>query len=486
MCSALRVYYRFFIYYKDSTAFKRIRYWEAQQHARVLEAYEMFRHQGSRKFGQAHALAVGGGIQNERAWLRKEYIIQLKFIWPQHIRFTEFSHFIRNPNYILKLQAYQDDNGQPNYQNSLNDEDTELQVSRFIDKKSILKPLREEGEFYRPGKIVVFHITVADFQENLYVLGIYSRQKELLGEAVIPSEVIKRSEGILELPIYDTNENNRVGWLTLPFLRIEALPEALKLNMRAGFHHYWPYNWPTLDIGQRGLGKSFYYHSATAWENTIESFVKAKEHNSDMIQLDVQLTKDYVPVVWHDFGFYTAGPRSQKRLKGRDLKYVYIHDLTYQELLKKRVFMFVKGVMVELTHLNTVFVPDKERIFPRLQQVYQQLPITMGIMLDIKWPQLLSSGSFESLQSLDKNRYVNEVLHTTMEYGCGRPTILASFDADICTMLRFKQHLFPVVFQTMGQYSPWESYADRSLQVIASHYQVLHGYTLKRCLFGKN
>ncbi|KAM7356264.1 glycerophosphocholine phosphodiesterase GPCPD1 [Cochliomyia hominivorax] len=457
MCSALRVYYRFFIYYHDSRGFKRIRYWEGQQHPRVLEAYEMYRHQGSQTFGHAHARAVGGGVQRERAWLRREYILQLKFIWPQHIRFTEFSHFIRNSKYILKLKAFGENRG--GLDNYIT-EDTELQVSRFKAGKSNLLELKEKGEFYKPGDIVVFHITCADFQENLYMLGIYTRQKELLGEVAIPSEVIKSSEGILELPIYDPKETKKVGWLTLPFLRIEALPESLMLNMRSGFHHYWPYNWPTLDIGLRGLGKSFYYYQANAVENTIESFLKAQEIHSDMVQLDVQLTKDYVPVVWHDFGFYTTGSRYKKNMKIKDLKYVYIHDLTYEELTKKRVFMFIKGLMVELTHLNSELVTDKKRIFPTLREVYETLSITMGIMINIKWPQLLSTGTFESLQTLDKNLYVNEILQTTMKYGCGRPLIMASFDADICSMLRYKQHMFPVVFLTMGQYSPWESYAD--------------------------
>ena len=451
MCTGQRIYYRFFIFYRDSKGFKRLRYWEGQQHPRVLEAYEMYRRQGSLKFGEAHALAVGGGIQSDRGWLRKEYIVQLKFIWPQHIRFTEFSYFIRKQLYILKLEAYGEDE---------TEDDTEIQVARFVNKKSQLRTYREEGEFYKPGVIMVFHITTAVNHENLYVLSILTRQQELLAKVIIPSDVLQRSEGILELPIFDAKQQNRVGWLTLPFLRIEPMPQALEFNMRAGFHHYWPYNWPTMDIGSRGVGKSFYYHSANAVENTLKSFLKAQSLYSDMIQLDVQLTRDYKPVVWHDHGFFTTAPNANRQLKIQDLLYVSIHDLSYEELLKKRVFVIVKGVMLEVTHLNSPFVPESERIFPLLADVYQHLPVSLGIMVDIKWPQLLSSGRFEALQPLDKNLYMNAVLKTTMEYGCGRPLIMASFDADICTMLRFKQHLYPVVFLTIGQYSPWEAYAD--------------------------
>lgn len=449
MCTSFRIYYRFFIFYRDSKGFKRLRYWEGQQHSRVLEAYEMYRHQGSQKFGEVHALAVGGGIQIDRGWLRKEYVIQLKFIWPQHIRFTEFSHFIRKPRYILQLKAY----GEGKL-------DTEIQVARFVDKKSQFRDCREQGEFYKPGVVMIFQVIVPINQANLYVLSIYTRQQELLAEVIIPPEVLQRSEGILELPIIDPKEGTRVGWLTLPFLRIEPMPGALQFNMRTGFHHYWPYNWPTLDIGSRGVGKSFYYHSANAIENTLNSFLKAQSKYSDMIQLEVQLTRDYKPVVWHNYGFFTAAPNAKRQLKLQDLLYVLIHDLSYEELLKKRVFVIVKGVMLEVTHLNSPFVKESERIFPLLADIYQHLSVSLGIMVDIKWPQLLSSGSFESLQPLDKNLYVNAVLKATMEYGCGRPIIMASFDADICSMLRSKQHMYPVIFLTIGQHSDWESYAD--------------------------
>ena len=207
MCTGQRIYYRFFIFYRDSKGFKRLRYWEGQQHPRVLEAYEMYRHQGSRKFGEAHALAVGGGsVQYDRGWLRKEHIVQLKFIWPQHIRFTEFSHFIRKPRYILKLKAYGEDGIEDE-----TEDDTEIQVARFVNKKSHLRAYREEGEFYKPGVIIIFHITLAVNHEKHYILSILTRQQELLAKVIIPSDVLQRSEGILELPILRSNKHVLAG-----------------------------------------------------------------------------------------------------------------------------------------------------------------------------------------------------------------------------------------------------------------------------------
>lgn len=457
MCSAVRIYFRFFIYYIDSKGSKRIRWWEGQQHARVYESYEMYHNQGLAKFGKAYDLTFGGGVQKEKGWLRGEYIIQLKFIWPQHIRFTAFSHFIRSLNYNIKVKAFEASDNRR--YSSRQDSDTEIEVSRFIRQKSNLRTQLEEGEYYTPGAVLVFHITTTyGTTNNLYTLSISSREGEVLGEVAIPTSLLAGSEGILELPIYDIHDNYRVGWLTLPFLKIEPMVNAFEFSMRSSFQHYWPQNWPTLDVGHRGVGKSFYYHSAKAIENTIHSFLKAYKENSDMVEMDIQLTKDYVPVVWNDCGFYTVG-RADK-VSALDLNYVYIHDLTYKELLESRVFVYMNGAMVELSHLNSAYIDESERIFPALSMVFNSLPQSLGIIIEVKWPQLLGSGSLEYLQSLDKNRYVDAILQTSMRHTCGRPLIFSSFDADICSMIRFKQPVFPTLLLTVGEKSRWESYAD--------------------------
>jgi len=57
-------------------------------------------------------------------------------------------------------------------------------------------------------------------------------------------------------------------------------------------------------------------------ENTYAAFDKALTYNLDGIELDVQLTRDGVPVLYHDRTLYKiSGLRK------------YISDLTYDELL---------------------------------------------------------------------------------------------------------------------------------------------------------
>lgn len=61
--------------------------------------------------------------------------------------------------------------------------------------------------------------------------------------------------------------------------------------------------------------------SLKALENTLPAFEKAIESGSDWIELDVNETKDNVPVVFHDCNL--------KRIMGRDAK---IRDLTLEEI----------------------------------------------------------------------------------------------------------------------------------------------------------
>ena len=62
---------------------------------------------------------------------------------------------------------------------------------------------------------------------------------------------------------------------------------------------------PTLHVGHRGVGRSYKqgagFRKAALRENTLISFITASAMGSDLIEFDVLLTQDRVPVVYHDF-----------------------------------------------------------------------------------------------------------------------------------------------------------------------------------------
>lgn len=55
-------------------------------------------------------------------------------------------------------------------------------------------------------------------------------------------------------------------------------------------------------IGHRGLGKNMASRkSLQLGENTVQSFIAAANLGASYVEFDVQLTKDHVPVIYHDF-----------------------------------------------------------------------------------------------------------------------------------------------------------------------------------------
>lgn len=452
ICASHRVYYRYLIYTLNAAGERVLRRWEAQQVARMLQTYEIYRPPGVDVFGEAYPRSVGGGHSLERGWLQREYVIELKFVWQQHFLLAGLN--LASPQQKLRLKL-----------RPLGVLDNALiEVSRYAYNRSSFRPQGRQGVMYAPGTIVIFRISQALDVFNAFGLAIYEPDAEgqlPLGEAYILPEQLRGSRGLLQLAIQGQLTQQVIGQLTLPYMVVWPMPNAASSNLRVSFQRYWPNNWPTLDVGNRGLGIS---HQALV-ENTIESFLAVPRAKGDMVQLDVQLTRDYVPVVWRGFGFYTTRRANAQHVEDRfDLRYVLVRELSYAELKASRVFLLKRWTMQEYTHLNVRNVSQAQRLFPKLSEVYEALPKSLGLIVAVKWPQLMASGELESTQSLNKNVFVDRIIEVTARYGCGRPLIFASFDADICTMMRLKQTAFPVMLMTTGRTDSWDEYMDLRTQ----------------------
>lgn len=110
-------------------------------------------------------------------------------------------------------------------------------------------------------------------------------------------------------------------------------------DMKVSYCRYWKHQWKGLDIGHRGAGNSGrnYRTCANIRENTIASLQKAAEHGADFVEFDVQLSKDLVPVLFHDF--YVNIGLNQKAKKGGELTTLKIpvKDLTLNQLHELKV-----------------------------------------------------------------------------------------------------------------------------------------------------
>nr|XP_036216325.1 glycerophosphocholine phosphodiesterase GPCPD1-like isoform X2 [Bactrocera oleae] len=444
--------YRYFIYVEDKQGRKQIRRWETRLQPRVLKPAGAEATNAETRvdhFGDADG---SGETQVNRGWLTNDCIVQLKFEREQMFQVLDIEKFDPADEVLVKILPLNEE-GEPT------EAGVHVEVAKLKYAQSHLQPQQAFGIAYERGDIVVFHITAPCPLQTAFAIIFHTPDQRAVGKAVITAAQLEGSEGVLELSITEPvpEATTVIARLTLPYLIVKPFADKT-LDFRTTYAHYWPKSWPNLNVGHRGNGRSYIVDPPAERENTIASFMRAYEKFADMIELDVHLTADGVPVIYHDFGMRTA-PQGKNITKAEQLQYVLIKDINYEKLKQLRVFAIINGKPVEFPSHNAE--PRVEhRIFPKLVDVLEGLPKSLGIDVEIKWPQRRASGAPEAHQTIDKNFFTDRVLATVINHGCGRPLLFSSFDADICTMLRFKQNLFPVMFLTQGQTKKWSPFMD--------------------------
>jgi glycerophosphodiester phosphodiesterase len=157
---------------------------------------------------------------------------------------------------------------------------------------------------------IVFHTTDASKVRLLFdLVPTYSGSKEkVVGRGVALLSSIKPTVGSQRInlkgdstvPIVAANTLDVIGSVTFNFLVITPFQHP---NMSIkGNQTYWRSMSSTMVIGHRGLGKNMASrNSLQLGENTIQSFIAAANLGASYVEFDVQLTKDHVPVIYHDF-----------------------------------------------------------------------------------------------------------------------------------------------------------------------------------------
>ena len=129
-------------------------------------------------------------------------------------------------------------------------------------------------------------------------------------------------------------------------------------------------------------------------ENTIPSFERAIDLGADAVELDVRLTRDRVPVVYHYFYLDEATPLSGP-----------IFDYTYDQL---------RDVEVQSTGGNNI----KEHRISTLREILETLGGRIDLEIEIKGPEPESSGIIGSILLDHKH------LWQTIEITSSEPTLL--------------------------------------------------------------
>lgn len=281
---------------------------------------------------------------------------------------------------------------------------------------------------------------------------------------------------------------------------------------------YWKKMTSTMVIGHRGLGKNMTSNkSLQLGENTVQSFIAAANLGAQYVEFDVQLTKDHVPVIYHDFlvsetGFdapvhtltleqflhlnpdksrvlagggggggiegaslsgqaqhkqvtktrrsNSPGPRQRSMSMDWPDTHHQMSQSSMDERMKHTRDFKEKGYKAN-SRGNFIQAP-----FATLEDLFRKLPATVGFNIELKYPMLHESEEHDmDTYAVELNSFCDVVLNKVYDMAAdGRHIIFSSFNPDICLCLSFKQPNIPILFLTDAGTCPVGDIRASSLQ----------------------
>ncbi|CAD5123309.1 DgyrCDS11665 [Dimorphilus gyrociliatus] len=290
----------------------------------------------------------------------------------------------------------------------------------------------------------------------------------LIGSAnLLPVTNCKTSDQ-LSIPVL--NEQHRIiGQLHVEILIIKPLKENL-CTFEISYAKHWKDSRAPLDVGHRGLGATYCKELSSAKENTLASLAEAGSHGADFVEFDVQLSKDKIPIVYHDFTVCIDLKKEKVYNKdcmdGNELEIfeVPISDLTLEQMDTLRIYhaSSKKTKFYSSSIVNESGLDNHHRPFPTLKSCFESLDEDLGFNIEIKYCMRIITGELEeNLRDLmDRNEYVDIILKEVLSYGKNRRIIFSCFDPNICCMLKLKQNKYPVLFLSQGITEKYPAYMD--------------------------
>lgn len=255
-----------------------------------------------------------------------------------------------------------------------------------------------------------------------------------------------KDSGIATLPIMGRNSRQTIGKVRVGYLVIRPI-ESLQCDMRASFTKYWRKR-SALDVGHRGAGKTHAAKHHKIGENTIASFLTAANHGAAYVEFDVHLSKDSVPIVYHDLTCCISSKK--KNDKNVMLFEVPVKDLTFDQL------QLLKVAHATAIHAHADMDEDEDidehQPFPSLSQIFQAVPEHVGFNIELKWICQMKDGSWDGNLSsyFNMNPFLDIILSCVLQNAGTRRILFSSFHPDICSMVRQKQNKYPILFLTQG------------------------------------
>ena len=337
------------------------------------------------------------------------------------------------------------------------------------------------GRPYNKDDVINFMISVHNPEMVAYLMDFYAYSSRMtdgdppyhVGFSYILPITLKQSLGQIIVPITNTHQRP-IGQVSVDYVVTNPIP-GFMCDMNTSFTRHWKQNWLGLDVGHRGLGNSFNKFKtkdcAEVRENTIASLKTAASFGADFVEFDVQLSKDLVPVIYHDFHVCISMKRKNDT-NDMEMLQLPVKELTLEQLHLLKVYHLKESQ----EKCQMIFDEELEehQPFPTLKQVLEVLDPHVGFNIEIKWTMQLKDGTYELNHPFDLNLYLDTVLTTVLQHGGSRKIVFSCFHPDICTMIRLKQNKYPVMFLTQGVTEKYPMYNDPICQTIpmAIHFAI--------------
>ncbi|CAF2009270.1 unnamed protein product [Rotaria magnacalcarata] len=295
-------------------------------------------------------------------------------------------------------------------------------------------------------------------------------------------------------------KHNPIGQIKIDVLLITPL-QGIEQKFLVSASKYWREGRRPVNVGHRGLGKTNTEHvplkhhsndtirhrsndlSLTAInsssppssmppttrpvqtkfvsENTLASFTGAFQLGFDFVEFDVQLSKDKIPVVYHDF---QVAITLKRKFHQAELFVVPVKDLTLPQLQSLKIYHASKTDVIKIEDDLDEDEPTGQEqfssLFPTLQELFEQLDPHLGFNVEIKYAMQYRHGGSEQNYFFERNEYIDCILRCLITYANKRVIVLSTFDPDCASILRRKQTLFPVLFLTQGEKSDAPQFLD--------------------------
>ncbi|OWA52400.1 Glycerophosphocholine phosphodiesterase GPCPD1 [Hypsibius exemplaris] len=429
---------------------------------------------------------LGGKERVQRGWLSAESEVHLRFLsnaihwWKARHRAKAHSILIvpMDLRYRENSQEDEDDLSSP-YANEM-----ELAVLNQDECR-----FRQQGKFGRilkPDEVVIFRMRVLEPQFMAYRCDFFAYEPGTEDVAVTEEGPQPKNVGCCY--IFPSNakdsygdrtvmingmKHQPIGQLFVHYMMVQPC-KAIESTLEVSYAKYWRKRKP-LDIGHRGSGNSFSVKTqcASLRENTIASLAGASSNGADFVEFDVQLSKDKVPVIYHDFTCYitmrrrhgsgdsisSTSSNGSSRGDGGDA-FGELYEMPVKDLTLHQLHMLKLNHVSEKDGSTKYNVADDHQPFPSLEKALRVLDPDVGFNVEIKFPLSYKDGKHEAENYFERNEFVDVILAATYKHAGKRRIIFSCFDPDTCAMVRVKQNKYPVSYLSHGEVTLWPAYAD--------------------------